>query len=68
MTAEARQERRRHDGARLKETDLQITEWSGTSTFVFAPAGQGGADYIQIALGREIEWRVGPVVNPDYPP
>lgn len=26
------------------------------------------ADYIQIALGREIEWRAGPIVNPDYRP
>lgn len=53
---------------RLKETDLQITEWRGNSAFVFAPTGTGVADYIQIALGREIEWRAGPVVNPDYRP
>ena len=26
---------------RLKGTDLQITEWRGTSAFVFAPTGQG---------------------------
>ncbi len=54
--------------ARLKDTDLQITEWRGTSAFVFAPTGPAVADYIQIALGREIEWRAGPVVNPDYRP
>ncbi len=54
--------------ARLKDSDLQITEWRGTSAFVFAPTGPGAADYIQIALGREIEWRAGPVVNPDYRP
>jgi hypothetical protein len=54
--------------ARLKDTDLQITEWRGTSAFVFAPTGTGVADYIQIALGREIEWPAGPVVNPDYRP
>src|SRR5260363_434161 len=54
--------------ARLKETDLQITEWRGNSAFVFAPTGAGAADYIQIALGREIEWRAGPIVNPDYRP
>jgi hypothetical protein len=53
---------------RLKETDLHITEWRGTSAFVFAPTGFGAADYIQIALGREIEWRAGQVVNPDYRP
>ncbi|GLI95918.1 hypothetical protein [Methylocystis echinoides] len=53
---------------RLRETDLQITEWRGTSAFVFAPTGPAAADYIQIALGREIEWRAGPIVNPDYRP
>ncbi|CAH1696107.1 conserved hypothetical protein [Hyphomicrobiales bacterium] len=53
---------------RLRETDLQITEWRGTSTFVFAATGPAAADYIQIALGREIEWRAGPIVNPDYRP
>jgi hypothetical protein len=51
---------------RLEETDLQITEWRGTSAFV--STGLGAADYIEIALGREIEWRVGPIVNPDYRP
>jgi len=54
--------------ARLRETDLQITEWRGTSAFVSAATGPGAADYIQIALGREIEWRAGPIVNPDYRP
>lgn len=54
--------------ARLKDTDLQITEWRGNSAFVFAPTGAATADYVQIALGREIEWRAGPVVNPDYRP
>ena len=53
---------------RLKETDLQITEWRGTSAFVSAPTGPGVADYVQIALGREIEWRAGRIVNPDYRP
>jgi hypothetical protein len=53
---------------RLKETDLQITEWRGTSAFVSTPTGSGVADYVQIALGREIEWRAGPVVNPKYRP
>lgn len=53
---------------RLKETDLQITEWCGTSVFVSAPTGPGAADYVQIALGREIERRAGPIVNPNYRP
>ena len=53
---------------RLKEADLQITEWRGTSAFVFAPTGPGAADYVQIALGRESEWQAAPVVNPDYRP
>lgn len=53
---------------RLKDSDLQITEWRGTSVFVFAPTGTAPADYIQIALGRETEWRAGPIVNPDYRP
>lgn len=53
---------------RLRETDLGITEWRGTSAFVFAPTGPAAADYIQIALGREIEWRAGPIVNPDHRP
>ena len=33
-----------------------------------APTGPGAADYIQIALGREIEWRAGPIVNPNHRP
>lgn len=53
---------------RLKETDLQIAEWRGTGVFVFAPTGPGAADYIQVALDRETEWRAGPIVNPDYRP
>jgi len=53
---------------RLKDTGLQITEWRGASAFVFAPTSPTPADYIQIALGREAEWRAGPVVNPDYRP
>ena len=53
---------------RLKETGLQITEWRGTSAVVSAPTGPGVADYVQIALGREIEWRAGPIVNPNYRP
>jgi hypothetical protein len=32
--------------ARLKDTHLQITEWRGTSAFVFAPTGRATADYV----------------------
>jgi hypothetical protein len=53
---------------RLRQTDLEITEWRGTSAFVFAPTGPAAADYIQIALGRECEWRAGPIVDPHYRP
>jgi hypothetical protein len=53
---------------RLKETDLQITEWRGTSAFVFAPTGPAAADYAQIAFGRKSEWQVAPIANPDYRP
>lgn len=53
---------------RLKETDLEITEWRGTSAFVSAPTGSGAADYVQIALGRETEWRAGPIVHPQWAP
>jgi len=49
---------------RLKETDLQITEWRGTSAFVFAPTGPAAADYIQIALGHRPALRL---VLPDDP-
>ena len=38
---------------RLRKTDLQITEWRGTSAFVSAPTGPGVADYVQIVLVRE---------------
>ena len=54
--------------ARLKQTDLQITEWRGSNAVVCTPTGPGAADYIQIALGREVEWRAGPIVNPDERP
>lgn len=70
MTAEVARERG-DIGAlwrRLKETELQITEWRGTSAVVFAPTGSGPADYVQISLGRETEWRVAPIVDPQWPP
>ena len=53
---------------RLKTSDLQITQWHGSSVYVSAPTGPGAADYVQVALDREIEWRAGPIVNPDDRP
>ncbi|WP_189350238.1 MULTISPECIES: hypothetical protein [unclassified Mesorhizobium] len=35
------------------------------SAFAFVPTGAGAADYVQISLGREIEWRAGPIVDPN---
>lgn len=54
--------------SRLQATDLQISEWHGNSLYAFAPTGSGAADYVQISLGREVEWRAGPIVNPSYRP
>ncbi|AHY56394.1 hypothetical protein JEY40_03395 [Bradyrhizobium japonicum] len=53
---------------RLRESDLQISEWHGNSVYAFAPTGPGAADYVQIRLGLEVEWRAGPIVNPTYRP
>lgn len=53
---------------RLKDSDLKLTEWSGQRVFAFAPTGAGVADYIQITLCREIEGRVGSIVDPRWPP
>lgn len=53
---------------RLRGTDLQISEWHGNSVYAFAPTGSGAADYVQISLGRETEWRAGPIVDPAYRP
>ncbi|WGR90680.1 hypothetical protein MTX26_35045 (plasmid) [Bradyrhizobium sp. ISRA443] len=53
---------------RLLESDLQISEWRGNSVYAFAPTGSGAADYVQICLGREVEWCAGPIVNPAYRP
>lgn len=52
----------------LRDSGMELTEWHGNAVFAFAPTGPGAADYIQIALGRETEWRAGPIVNPDYRP
>ncbi|RWI83779.1 hypothetical protein [Mesorhizobium sp.] len=53
---------------RLRDSDLQISEWHGNSAFAFAPTGPGAADYVQISLGREVEWRAGAIVDPTSPP
>lgn len=53
---------------RLQESDLQISEWRGNSVYAFAATGPGAADYVQISLGRETEWRAGPVVSPSDRP
>ncbi|MBK3666415.1 hypothetical protein JJE66_35030 [Bradyrhizobium diazoefficiens] len=53
---------------RLRESDLQISEWHGNSVYAFAPTGPGAAGYVQIRLGREVEWCAGPIVNPTYRP
>lgn len=53
---------------RLRGSDLQISEWHGNSVYAFAPTGPGAADYLQISLGREVEWRAGPIVDPTYQP
>lgn len=53
---------------RLRETDLQISEWHGNSVYAFAPTGPGAADYVQISLGREVEWCAGPIVDPSLCP
>ncbi|MFG1428814.1 hypothetical protein [Roseixanthobacter glucoisosaccharinicivorans] len=53
---------------RLRESDLQISEWHGNTVYAFAPTGSGAADYVQVRLGREVEWRAGPIVNPTYRP
>jgi hypothetical protein len=36
-------------------SDLRFAEWRGASVFAFAATGPGVADYVQIALGREVE-------------
>ncbi|ABE64887.1 conserved hypothetical protein (plasmid) [Nitrobacter hamburgensis X14] len=43
---------------RLRETDLQITEWRRTSAFVPAPTGPGAANYVQTALRLLMERRL----------
>lgn len=53
---------------RLQGTDLQISEWHGNSVYAFATTGSGPADYVQISLGRETEWRAGPIVDPAHRP
>lgn len=53
---------------RLQHTDFQISEWHGNSAYAFASTGPGVADYVQIALGHEVEWCAGPIVDPSHRP
>ncbi len=54
--------------ARHRTSAFRFTEWRGTSVFAVAPTGPGPADFIQISLGREVEYLAGPVVDPDFHP
>lgn len=53
---------------RHRESGFQFVEWRGTSAFAFAPTGPGVADFVQLSLGRDLEYLAGPVVDPDYRP
>lgn len=46
----------------------KFAEWRGTSVFAFASTGPGVADFVQLSLGRDLEYLAGPVVDPDYRP
>ncbi|WP_158816045.1 hypothetical protein [Methylocapsa sp. S129] len=54
--------------ARHRAGDLRFAEWRGASAFATAATGPGTADFVQITLGRESEWRAGPIVDPHYRP
>ncbi|MBA1142412.1 hypothetical protein [Mesorhizobium neociceri] len=53
---------------RHRQSGEKFAEWRGTTTFVFAPTGPGVADFVQVSLGREIEFLTGPVIEPDCRP
>ncbi len=53
---------------RLRDSDLRISEWHGDTWYAFASTGRGAADYVQIELGREIEWLAGPIVSASHRP
>lgn len=53
---------------RHRQSGEKFAEWRGTTAFAFAPTGPGVADFVQISLGREIEFLTGAVVDPDYRP
>ncbi|PBB83749.1 hypothetical protein [Mesorhizobium sp. WSM3876] len=53
---------------RHRQSGEKFAEWRGTTAFAFAPTGPGVADFVQISLGREIEFLAGAVVDPDYRP
>ncbi|WP_292451904.1 hypothetical protein [Mesorhizobium sp.] len=51
---------------RHRSADQKIAKWRGTSVVAFAPTGCGVADFVQISLGREIEYLARSVVDSDY--
>lgn len=53
---------------RHRKSGIQFSEWRGAPVFAFAPTGSGVADFVQLSLGRDIEFLAGPVVDPDYRP
>ena len=53
---------------RHRASGIEFSEWRGSAVFAFAPTGPGVADFVQLSLGREIEFLAGPVVDPDYRP
>lgn len=53
---------------RYRDSGLKISEWRGQTVFGFAPTGPGAADFVQLALHREIEVVAGPMVDPGYRP
>lgn len=53
---------------RHRDSGIKFSEWRGGAVFAVAPTGPGVADFVQLALGREVEFLAGPVVDPDYRP
>lgn len=50
---------------RHRSADQKIADWRGTSVIAFAPPA-GVADFVQISLGREIEYLARSVVDSGY--
>ncbi|HEV2501846.1 MAG TPA: hypothetical protein VGV39_02160 [Mesorhizobium sp.] len=53
---------------RHRDSGIKFAEWRGGAVFAFAPTGPGVADFVQLSLGREVEFLAGPVVDPDCRP